>query len=213
MSIITTFKNLLIDSLKDHKKLIIGCYIVYIILFILSWILSADSVASAITSFQGTNATASSSALTSLGASELFIQNAGSGILIYIASVFFAIPSIVMFVFNSVNLGVMGQLFSNTVPNGGIHFIIYLIPHGIFEISGMIIQTVAGILLFVFIVKFIRAILNKENDGVSQAFDKTKKLLIQTLVLMIFSTILMLIAAPIEAYFSVPFSEFVMGLF
>ena len=39
-----------------------------------------------------------------------------------------------------------------------------------------------------------------------------KKVLIQSIVLMIFATILLIIAAPIEAYFSVPFSEFIMGV-
>ena len=45
----------------------------------------------------------------------------------------------------------------------------------------------------------------------SEAFNQNKKVLIQSLIIMIFSAILLVIAALIEAYFSVPFSEFIVG--
>ena len=64
----------------------------------------------------------------------------------------------------------------------------------------------AGILLFLFIWRFVRAMISSETHGVSEAFDKSKKVFVQSLIKMIFATILLLIAAPIEAYFSVPFS-------
>ena len=116
-----------------------------------------------------------------------------------------------MLAYNAVNLGVIGQLFNQAIPNGGLRYIIYLIPHGIFEITATVLQSVAGVLLFLFIWRFIKAWRNSNTSGASQAFEKTKKILVQSIILMIFSTILLLIAAPIEAYFSVPFSEFIIG--
>ena len=46
----------------------------------------------------------------------------------------------------------------------------------------------------------------------TESFQKTKKVLIHSIILMIFSTILLLIAAPIETFVSVPFSEFMGNL-
>ena len=56
----------------------------------------------------------------------------------YLASVFFAIPAIVMVIYNAVNISLIGPLFDTILPNGGIMFILYLIPHGIFEITATI---------------------------------------------------------------------------
>lgn len=213
MTSIMKCKDLMIESLKDNKKLIIGLYIGFIIVFIAAWMLSANPIADALPEIQNLSHNATNTTeISQEGPVELFTHNAGTGIRDYITSVFFAIPAIVSLFYNAINLGVMGQLFASLMPKGGLQYIIYLIPHGIFEITGTVIQSAAGILLFGFIVKFIRAWISKETDGISDAFDKTKKVLIQSLVLLAFATVLMLIAAPIEAYFSVPFSDFIIGL-
>lgn len=209
MDILTKFKDLLLETLKENKKLIIGLYLLFIICFIAAWIMSGTAMDSAISKLPASNAT--NSGIDSVGAVELFIQNEGGGILTYIASVFFAIPAIIMLIYNGINLGTSGQFFSHMIPNGGFRYIVYLIPHGIFEITATVLQSVAGVLLFLFIWRFIKAWRSDQTQGASEAFDKTKKVLIQSIVLMIFATILLIIAAPIEAYFSVPFSEIIVG--
>lgn len=209
MDILTKFKDLLLETLKENKKLIIGLYLLFIICFIAAWIMSGTAMDSAISKLPASNAT--NSGIDSVGAVELFIQNEGGGILTYIASVFFAIPAIITLIYNGINLGTSGQFFSHMIPNGGFRYIVYLIPHGIFEITATVLQSVAGVLLFLFIWRFIKAWRSDQTQGASEAFDKTKKVLIQSIVLMIFATILLIIAAPIEAYFSVPFSEIIVG--
>lgn len=209
METLIKFKDLTVESLKNHKKLIIGLYVLFIICFIGGWILSADVVNSALNSTVPSNGTQLNSEINAL---DLFIHNEAGGILTYVASLFFAIPAVVMIIFNGANLGATGALFNSLMPNGGLRYVIYLIPHGIFEITATVIQSAAGILLFLFILGFVRSVISKDTDGVSQAFDKNKKVLIHSIILMIFSTILLLIAAPIEAYFSVPFSDFIMNL-
>lgn len=209
METLIKFKDLTVESLKNHKKLIIGLYVLFIICFIGGWILSADVVNSALNSTVPSNGTQLNSEINAL---DLFIHNEVGGILTYVASLFFAIPAVVMIIFNGANLGAAGALFNSLMPHGGLRYVIYLIPHGIFEITATVIQSAAGILLFLFILGFVRSVISKDTDGVSQAFDKNKKVLIHSIILMIFSTILLLIAAPIEAYFSVPFSDFIMNL-
>lgn len=208
MSILVKFKNSLVEALKDNKRLIIGLYILFIIVFIAAFILSSDKMANGIS-----NIPVSSNGVSMNGddAIELFIHNVEGGILIYIGSIFFAIPAIVGLVYNGINLGALGQLFNQMIPNGFLKYIVYLIPHGIFEITATVLQSVAGVVLFLFIWRFIKSWRSSETNGVSDSFEKTKKDLIQSIVLMIFSIILLLIASPIEAYVSVPFSEFILG--
>ncbi|MBR3635059.1 MAG: hypothetical protein IKN47_02590, partial [Lachnospiraceae bacterium] len=98
------------------KKLIIGLYVLFIAVFIASWILASpqmQSVAGDITPLNNPQNTG-------VGPLELFIQNAGGGIMTYLASVFFAIPAIVMVIYNAVNISLIGPLFDTILPNGGI---------------------------------------------------------------------------------------------
>lgn len=213
MNILTQFKNLLMESLSENKKLIIGLYALFIIVFIIAWIYSSSNASDMISTMQAANDTASSVGLSSsLSPVDLFIQNEGGGIVTYIASIFFGIFAIIMVIYNAFNIGLLGPIIGHFAPGGGLQYIIYLIPHGIFEITATVLQSVAGILLFMFVYKFIRAIIGKETQGLSESFEKAKKPLIQSLVIMIFAAILLLIAAPIEAYLSVPISELFFGV-
>ena len=198
------------ESLRDNKKLIIVFYVFFIVCFIGAWILSADAISASLSGIQ--NASSSTPTLdNTTSAMDILINNEWSGILTYVGSIFFGIFAIISLGYNGVNLGMFGQLFSQYVPNGGLKYIVYLIPHGIFEITATVLHSVAGILLFLFIWRFIRAMISKDVHGASEAFNQNKKVLIQSLIIMIFSAILLVIAALIEAYFSVPFSEFIVG--
>lgn len=210
MNILKKFKDLLFESLRDNKKLIIVFYVFFIVCFIGAWILSADAISASLSGIE--NASSSTPSLdNTLSAMDILINNEWSGILTYVGSIFFGIFAIISLGYNGVNLGMFGQLFSQYVPNGGLKYIVYLIPHGIFEITATVLHSVAGILLFLFIWRFIRAMISKDVHGASEAFNQNKKVLIQSLIIMIFSAILLVIAALIEAYFSVPFSEFIVG--
>ncbi|MDO5859996.1 stage II sporulation protein M [Methanobrevibacter sp.] len=208
--VFTKFKDLTAESLKDNKKLIIGLYIIFIICFILAWILSADKISAMVNSTLIANSTAQTPNMSSqVGALDLFISNEMGGIVTYLGSILFCIPAVIMLLYNAVNLGAIGQLFATISPKMGILYLVYIIPHGIFEITATVLESVAGILLFLFIWRFVKAW--RTSDGAFEAFEKTKKGLIQSIVIFIFSTILLAIAAPIEAYVSVPLSAFICG--
>lgn len=214
MSILTTYKDLLIESLKEHKKMIIILYAVFIISFIATWILAGDTISANMQNIVNNTASTTTPSTVEISPIDLFVRNAGGGIVTYIASIFFGIFAIAIVIYNGANIGAMGPIFSSVKANGGLQYIIYLIPHGIFEITGTIIQSVAGILLFLFIWRFLKGIIKGENGtklSAKDSFEKNKKVLIQSVVLLIFATILMLIAAPIEAYISVPLSEMIVG--
>lgn len=216
MNILKTLKNLTIESLKDNKKLIIILYALLIIVMAITWALSGDLMGEYADSILNASSTVQPLAIDdNINALDLFITNEWGGIITYLASIFFGIFAIVSLAFNAINLGLVGAMFSSLKANGGLQFIIYLIPHGIFELTATVLESAAGILLFLFIWKFIKGFIRSDADGFKQkcktSFEIHKNVLLQSVVLMIFSTILLLIAAPIEAHFSVPFSEFLLG--
>lgn len=213
MNSITKFKDLLIESLKQNKKLILVLYILFIVSFALAWALSSGGMDTVINSLP---ASTDSTVNDTVTVTELLIQNERGGIMTYIASIFFGIAAVVGLIYNGVNLGLMGALLSNIMPKGGIQYITYLIPHGIFEITALVIQSAAGILLFLFIWKFVKTFIKSEKSGFKEkilsSYEENKKIIIQSLILMVFSAIILLIAAPIEAYVSVPLSELILGV-
>jgi len=213
MNIITKFKDLLIDSLKENKKMILVFYAIFFISFILSAALVGGHMENVI---DDTPDSAGGSKDGNVTATELFLHNELGGIEVYIASILFGIPAIIEIIYNGVSLGLTGALLSHFMPKGWIQYIIYLIPHGIFEFTAMVIQSVAGILLFLFIVDFLKGLIRSEKNGFKEkvifSYEENNKRFIQSLVLMIFCTILLLIAAPIEAYVSIPLSNFILGV-
>ena len=213
MDIITKFKDLLIDSLKENKKMILVFYAIFFISFILSAALVGGHMENVI---DDTPDSAGGSKDGNVTATELFLHNELGGIGAYIASILFGIPAIIAIIYNGVSLGLTGALLSHFMPKGWIQYIIYLIPHGIFEFTAMVIQSVAGILLFLFIVDFLKGLIRSEKNGFKEkvifSYEENNKRFIQSLVLMIFCTILLLIAAPIEAYVSIPLSNFILGV-
>ena len=213
MDIITKFKDLLIDSLKENKKMILAFYAIFFISFILSAALAGGHMENVIDDIPDS---AGGSKDGNVTATELFLHNELGGIEVYIASILFGIPAIIVIIYNGVSLGLTGALLSHFMPKGWIQYIIYLIPHGIFEFTAMVIQSVAGILLFLFIVDFLKGLIRSEKNGFKEkvifSYEENNKRFIQSLVLMIFGTILLLIAAPIEAYVSIPLSNFILGV-
>ncbi len=213
MDIITKFKDLLIDSLKENKKMILAFYAIFFVSFILSAALAGGHMENVIDDIPDS---AGGSKDGNVTATELFIHNELGGIEVYIASILFGIPAIIAIIYNGVSLGLTGALLSHFMPKGWIQYIIYLIPHGIFEFTAMVIQSVAGILLFLFIVDFLKGLIRSEKNGFKEkvifSYEENNKRFIQSLVLMIFCTILLLIAAPIEAYVSIPLSNFILGV-
>ena len=213
MNILTKFKDLLIESLKDNKKLILAAYAIFLVSFIVTAALSGSAIENTLDSLSNSTDVGT---IQNTSATQLFIHNEAGGIQTYITSIFFGISAIFSLVYNGVNMALLGGLLANLMEKGWIEYILNILPHGIFEISALVIQSVAGILLFLFVWGFLKGIIKSDLNGfkekASNSYEENKKKLIQSLVLMIFGTILLLIAAPIEAYVSVPLANFILGI-
>ena len=80
---------------------------------------------------------------------DVFQNNEIAALSTYLLSIFFGIVSIFSVILNGLSLGILyGTTFSQ--QNFAV-FVAYILPHGIFEIPAIILESVAGILLFKFL--------------------------------------------------------------
>lgn len=92
--------------------------------------------------------------------------------------------------------------------------LMYIIPHGIFEFSSCILACAAGFVLFNFIYKFIRALMDSDDSISGQlriSYDESYDKLKQAIILFIVSVVLMVVAGIIEAYLTVPIAHFILS--
>ena len=193
------------QAIVDNKRLIILMVALYVIFFIIGGILSSqvfDMFSSKVHTI-GAHMTKSSALDPAL---ELFIHNEYAGIQTYVYSIFFGIFAFVSVMLNGALMGVFGGLALTKGPVYGISMFIALVaPHGIFEIPANILESVAGVLLFLFIFRFFKTI-HGTKDGSSfklkakKSWEVNKIYFKQSIVLMIFSCVLLVIAAIIEGH-------------
>lgn len=176
MNYLTKFKDMLIESLIDNKKLILASYAIFIASFILAAAFSGAVMENVLDDLPNSTGIATNQGPT---ATELFIHNEEGGIQTYFASIFFGIAAIFSLIYNGVSLGLMGRLLMNYMEKGRIQYILYLIPHGIFELTALIIQSVAGILLFLFIWNFLKGLIKSDKSGFKEkalnSYEENKK--------------------------------------
>ena len=193
------------EAIVDNKRLIILMVALYVIFFIIGGILASqvfDMFSSKVHTI-GAHMTKPSALDPAL---ELFIHNEYAGIQTYVYSIFFGIFAFVSVMLNGALMGVFGGLALTKGPVYGISMFIALVaPHGIFEIPANILESVAGVLLFLFIFRFFKTIYGIK-DGSSfklkakKSWEVNKIYFKQSIVLMIFCCILLIIASIIEGH-------------
>lgn len=215
MNILTKYANILMETLKENKKLIAICFAVYIIMVIASYILSYNVISANSAAFNSYIAPYSNSTLAKRGALDLFLNNSGTVLFSYFGGIIFGIIPVFSLLFNSYALGAQIASFGFIEAGGSLKYIVYLIPHGIFEIPASILGSVSGLMMFRFVWRLMKDLLHGKGSGfgekLSNAFQNNMDVLIQSFVLAIFCIILMAIAAPLENYVSSAFSRFLLN--
>lgn len=116
-------------------------YIVFLVVFFIVVIFYAPLVAEQI-----------KAAIASVGTQEagttsplwLIYNNLTVDSMMYFGSIFFGIGAIGGTIFNAVNIGLASAIFSAKMSNGLMYYLIYLIPHGIFESLHLSLQVLQG---------------------------------------------------------------------
>ncbi len=209
--------NTILDEIKNiynkNKKLLL----VIIILFVLSLILGysglLDSYMNIIYKELSENISNGNIELTTL---SILRYNLLSVFINYCTGIFFGLGSIFSLVQNS---AFVGYFAAQSASSGKLlDFILLILPHGIFEFTGLFFVTAAGLRVGHFVIRICDGFIN----GIASAnlkinlkynYNHYKSEITESLKLLVISVILFIIAAIIEANFTIRFYEFIISLF
>jgi uncharacterized membrane protein SpoIIM required for sporulation len=146
-----------------------------------------------------------------LTTSSIFFNNIKIAFLLYGGGAIVGIVTIYMLAFNGLFIGYVASKY-----NIG-DFIIFTIPHGVFELSGIVIAGAAGLRLASTVINIIRDILDiKRYIPIMSQLEHILNLnyfeFKDSLKLLIIAAILILIGAYIEANFTVAWGNYIKGV-
>jgi uncharacterized membrane protein SpoIIM required for sporulation len=142
---------------------------------------------------------------------SIFTNNIKIAFLLYGSGIAFGIFTLGILAYNGVFIGYVASKF--IVGD----FIIYTIPHGIFELSGIVIAGAAGLRLASTIINIIRDVLDIRRympigTQLKHVLDVNYMEFKESLILFIIAAVLILIGAFIEANFTVAWGNFIKGV-
>lgn len=134
----------------------------------------------------------------------LFENNFSVALNIYTAGLLFSIPSLYLLIYNALLVGFTGAHLEL------LHFLAYTLPHGIFELSGIIIAGAASLRLTQGLLTLVKGFITSSDDRkliISKHIEVSFKIIIDSLVLIVIVCILLIIAAYIEANITVSIGQ------
>lgn len=142
---------------------------------------------------------------------SIFMNNFKVVLTIYAGGLFFGIVTAGYLAFNGLFIGYAASTF-----NVG-DFIIYTLPHGIFEISGIIIAGAAGFRLASMIINLIKDILNIRrympiSEQINEILNVNYWEFKESLTLFAIAIVLILIGAVIEANFTIAWGNYIKSI-
>ncbi|MFA0833564.1 MAG: stage II sporulation protein M [Methanobacterium formicicum] len=142
---------------------------------------------------------------------SLFANNLKVALLLYGGGLLFGLVTAFYLISNGVFIGYTAAQFQLG------DFIIYTLPHGVFEVLGIIIAGAAGFKLGSIVINILKGLLKLQSDF--SMFNQVKYLLEanwddlkDTLIMMGIAVVLILIAAVIEANFTIAWASYMKGV-
>lgn len=141
---------------------------------------------------------------------SIFMNNVKVALMIYIGGLIGIIPAVLLF-YNGFIIGsFLGYLMHGITINHSnlnlVDILSYLLPHGIFEIPAFIIAGAGGFRFTSIIIDLVNSLRGKPY--VNNDYQKFK----DSLALLVIAVVLLVIAAIIEANFTIPIGNYVTGL-
>jgi stage II sporulation protein M len=139
---------------------------------------------------------------------SIFLNNIKVAFLIYSGGLIVGVVTAFYLIFNGVFIGYTASYYVLS------DFIIYTLPHGVFELAGIIIAGAAGFKLAYIMLNIIYGVLKiQTNHSISNQFKHLLELNFHdfkdTLILMAIAIVLIIIAAFIEANFTLSLASYI----
>lgn len=142
---------------------------------------------------------------------SLFANNLKVALLLYGGGLIFGLVTAFYLISNGVFIGYTAAQFQLG------DFIIYTLPHGVFEVLGIIIAGAAGFKLGSIVINILKGLLKLQSDfsmsnQVKYLLEANWDDLKDTLIMMGIAVVLILIAAIIEANFTITWASYMKGV-
>lgn len=142
---------------------------------------------------------------------SIFLNNIKIAFSIYVWGLGFGIVTAGLLAFNGLFIGYAASKFAIG------DFILYTLPHGVFEIAGIIIAGAAGFRLASCFIRIIKDVTHMKKympirDQIGQIFNVNYDEFKESLVLFVIAAVLIFIAAIIEANFTISWASYVKGM-
>ena len=142
---------------------------------------------------------------------SLFANNLKVALLLYGGGLIFGLVTAFYLISNGVFIGYTAAQFQLG------DFIIYTLPHGVFEVLGIIIAGAAGFKLGSIVINILKGLLKLQSDfsmsnQVKYLLEANWDDLKDTLIMMGIAVVLILIAAIIEANFTIAWASYMKGV-
>lgn len=139
---------------------------------------------------------------------SIFLNNIKIAVIIYGGGILFGSVSLFYLVFNGLFIGYAASKFAIG------DFILYTLPHGVFEIAGIIIAGAAGFRLASCVIRIIRDMTHMRKympigDQMGQILNWNYEEFKESLTLFVIAAVLIFIAAIIEANFTIAWASYV----
>ena len=142
---------------------------------------------------------------------SIFANNIKIAFFIYAGGIIFGLASVGYLFFNGLFIGYAASKF--VIGD----FILYTLPHGIFEIAGIIIAGAAGFRLASCVIHIISDMTHMKKymplaDQIGQIFNVNYGEFKESLTLFVIAAVLIFIAAVIEANFTIAWASYIKGV-
>jgi Uncharacterized membrane protein len=142
---------------------------------------------------------------------SIFANNIKIAFLIYGGGIIFGIFTVGYLLFNGLFIGYAASKF--VIGD----FILYTLPHGIFEIAGIIIAGAAGFRLASCVIQIIKDLTNMRkympvSDQIGHILSLNYDEFKESLALFVIAAVLIFIAAIIEANFTIAWASYIKGI-
>ncbi|MBR0271444.1 MAG: stage II sporulation protein M [Methanobrevibacter sp.] len=182
------------EAFSENKKIFLVLLVLFAIGFVIGAIL-ADDIAPIL--MPVLKEAIMEENVTSIDAFNIMSHNLNTAAMIIFASALFGIFAAISAITNGFVLGFMAGYTVKSV-NTLILYLVLILPHGIIELPALFCSCASGILLFLFIFRFLKDKIN--HYSFYDAFDNNRNALKHMLILMIIAIVLFVIAALIEGF-------------